>query len=53
MLASGAGHTTVVQALIGAGADLNLQDKVSDDLSTSCFLACRCRYPLARCAELV
>jgi hypothetical protein len=31
MKASERGHTATVQALIGAGADLNLQDKVSDD----------------------
>jgi hypothetical protein len=28
MEASGRGHTASVQALVGAGADLNLQDKV-------------------------
>jgi hypothetical protein len=31
MKASEAGHIATVQALIGAGADPNLQDKVSDD----------------------
>jgi ankyrin repeat protein len=31
MRASRDGHTATVQALIGAGADLNLQNKVSDD----------------------
>jgi hypothetical protein len=30
MVASISGHTTTVQALIGAGADINLQDQVSD-----------------------
>jgi ankyrin repeat protein len=34
MWASDRGHTATVEALIGAGADLNLQDKVSGDLST-------------------
>jgi ankyrin repeat protein len=51
--ASEKGHTATVQALVGAGADLNLQDQVGYDLSTSCFLACRCRYLVAWCAELV
>jgi ankyrin repeat protein len=31
MWVSAKGHTVIVQALIGAGADLNLQNKVSDD----------------------
>jgi ankyrin repeat protein len=31
MKAAEAGHIATVQALIGAGADVNLQDKVSDD----------------------
>jgi hypothetical protein len=34
MYASNEGHSATVQALIGAGADLNLQDKVSDYLCT-------------------
>jgi hypothetical protein len=32
MMASSNGHTATAQALIGAGADLNMQDKVSGEL---------------------
>jgi hypothetical protein len=31
MRASKEGHTATVQALVGAGADVNLRGKVSDD----------------------
>jgi ankyrin repeat protein len=37
MEASGRGHAAVVQALIGAGADINLQNKASSALHELCY----------------
>jgi hypothetical protein len=41
------GHTATVQALIGAGADSNLQDKVSD---CTCSYKCLC-CPRTKCGH--
>jgi hypothetical protein len=47
MLASRQGHTATVQALIGAGADLDLQgNDVSGDLSTYCLFGMQMSLPV-------
>jgi hypothetical protein len=40
MEASGRGHAAVVQALIGAGADINQQNKASSALHELCYHSC-------------
>jgi hypothetical protein len=48
MYASYYGHTATVQALIGAGADPNLQDKVRAYTSSYFVLCCcTCEYGLS------
>jgi ankyrin repeat protein len=42
MKASQMGRTAIVQALIGAGADINLQDKVGGNYNVHAFSSCDC-----------